>query len=44
VAAAFAALALLVWLAIVNEDWIHEAAEAYAERLMQTATRLQARP
>jgi hypothetical protein len=43
VAAAFAALALLVWLAIVNEDWVREAAEAYAERLMQTATRLPAR-
>jgi len=42
-AAAFAALAFLVWRAIVNEDWVREAAEAYAERLMQTATRLQAR-
>jgi hypothetical protein len=43
VAAAFAALAVLVWLATVNEDWVREAAEAYAERLMQTATRLPAR-
>lgn len=42
VAAAFAAIAVVVWLAVVNEEWVHEGAEAYAERLMQTATRLQA--
>ena len=43
VAAAFSALTLVVWLAMVNEDWVREGAEAYAERLMQTATRLPAR-
>jgi hypothetical protein len=42
VVAGFAALALLVWLTMVDEDWVHEAADAYPERLMQTATRLPA--
>jgi hypothetical protein len=42
VAAVFATLALLVWLFMVDGDWVREAADAYAQRLMQTATRLSA--
>lgn len=39
-AAVFAGVTLLIWLTMVNEEWVHEAADSYATRLMQTALRL----
>jgi hypothetical protein len=39
-AAAFAALALAVWLTTVTPGWVREAAEAYATRLLESAVRL----
>jgi Flp pilus assembly protein TadB len=39
-AAGFAGLALLVWLTVVTPAWVHEAGEAYAARLLESAVRL----
>lgn len=39
-AGGFAALALLVWLTVVTPAWVHEAGEAYATRLLESAVRL----
>jgi hypothetical protein len=38
--AGFAVLALAIWLAVVTPGWVHEAAEAYATRLLESAVRL----
>jgi hypothetical protein len=40
VAAGFAALALVVWLAVVTPAWVGEAGEAYATRLLESAERV----
>jgi hypothetical protein len=40
VTAGFAALALFVWLTVITPAWVHEAGEAYATRLLESAVRL----
>jgi hypothetical protein len=40
VAAAYAALALVLWITTVTTEWVHEAADAYAKRLLESALRL----
>jgi hypothetical protein len=38
--AGYAAVALLTWIAAITPDWVREAAEAYATRLLESAVRL----
>jgi hypothetical protein len=42
-AAAFAAVALVIWITTVTPAWVHEAGDAYATRLLESALRLPAR-
>jgi peptidoglycan/LPS O-acetylase OafA/YrhL len=39
-AAVFALITLVVWMLVVTEDWVREAGEAYASRLLDSALRL----
>jgi hypothetical protein len=39
-AVAFAAVALVVWLTTITPEWVREAGEAYATRLLESAIRL----
>lgn len=43
-AAAFAAVALILWTTTVTPEWVREAGEAYATRLLESALRLPPRP
>ena len=38
--AAFAAAVLIVWITTITPEWVHEAGEAYATRLLESAIRL----
>jgi hypothetical protein len=39
-AAAFAGVSLLVWLTMITPEWVREAGDAYATRLLESAVRL----
>jgi hypothetical protein len=40
IAAAYAFLAALVWATVISPEWVKETAEAYAQRLLESAIRL----
>jgi peptidoglycan/LPS O-acetylase OafA/YrhL len=44
IAAAFALIALVVWVLVVTENWVRDAGDAYASRLLDSALRLPAKP
>lgn len=41
-AAAFAGVALIVWLTMITPGWVSDAGDAYATRLLESAIRLPA--